>query len=499
MLLRGVLLLVVVVNTHAGFSVPNFVGRRSTIVHLFEWKWPAIAQECEKFLGPRGFAGVQVSPPSEHIYHKIYHDGKTDFTWWSRYQPVSYEINSRSGGESEFKDMVQRCNKVGVRIYVDAVINHMANDNSYEFPKVPYHWWNFHAKNGKCDTDTNEIKDYSNAHQVRYCELNGLDDLDYSVPQTVEKVVGYLNKLLSYGVAGFRIDAAKHMLPSEIQNVVNKLEKTIFGTDPYIYQEVIAVNDLEPIKSSEYVSSGDVTEFKFCYEIEKLGKGTKALRDFRTLGEEWGLLDSSQALVFVDNHDNQRGHGGGGHILTFKDSAAYKKATAFTLAWNYGIARIMSSYQFTNGEHGPPCNENGDTLPPQIKNDGSCDGDWVCEHRWRQIRNMACFRNAAELEPVWNWRADEQFDFISFSRGSNAFFAISNDKDKVIRWVPTGLSPGTYCDLISGDPTDTGCTGQTITVNDHGWAEIILHPGEDSMIALTARDKAGSGGGCKWN
>lgn len=33
---------------------------RSTIVHLFEWKWDDIAKECEDFLAPRGYAGVQV-------------------------------------------------------------------------------------------------------------------------------------------------------------------------------------------------------------------------------------------------------------------------------------------------------------------------------------------------------------------------------------------------------------------------------------------------------
>lgn len=30
------------------------------IVHLFEWHWSDIADECENFLGPRKFGGVQV-------------------------------------------------------------------------------------------------------------------------------------------------------------------------------------------------------------------------------------------------------------------------------------------------------------------------------------------------------------------------------------------------------------------------------------------------------
>lgn len=40
---------------------PNYVPGRSAMVHLFEWKWEDIASECERYLGPKGFGGVQVS------------------------------------------------------------------------------------------------------------------------------------------------------------------------------------------------------------------------------------------------------------------------------------------------------------------------------------------------------------------------------------------------------------------------------------------------------
>lgn len=41
----------------------------------------------------------------------------------------------------------------------------------------------------------------------------------------------------------------------------------------------------------------------------------------RNWGEGWGFMPSDKALVFVDNHDNQRGHGAGGaSVLTFWDS-----------------------------------------------------------------------------------------------------------------------------------------------------------------------------------
>src|SRR5579872_1760657 len=58
----------------------------AVFVHLFEWRWTDIATECEQFLGPAGFAGVQVSPPSEHLVI-------AGIPWWQRYQTVSYSLD----------------------------------------------------------------------------------------------------------------------------------------------------------------------------------------------------------------------------------------------------------------------------------------------------------------------------------------------------------------------------------------------------------------------
>ncbi|XP_042220386.1 alpha-amylase-like [Homarus americanus] len=92
-----------------GYDTPT-CDERQTIVHLFEWKWSDIAAECERFLGQAGYCAVQVSPPMEHVLAS--EDG---YPWWQRYQPVSYQLESRSGTRTEFIDMVQRCNAVGVR------------------------------------------------------------------------------------------------------------------------------------------------------------------------------------------------------------------------------------------------------------------------------------------------------------------------------------------------------------------------------------------------
>ncbi|XP_061715723.1 alpha-amylase-like isoform X3 [Cydia pomonella] len=104
-------------------SRTNQLPDRSTIVHLFEWKYKDIADECERFLAPKGFGGVQISPPSENL---IIHLDNGKRTWYERYQVMSYKLTTRSGNVEDFLNMTRRCNKVGVR--VDAAKHMWPND-----------------------------------------------------------------------------------------------------------------------------------------------------------------------------------------------------------------------------------------------------------------------------------------------------------------------------------------------------------------------------------
>lgn len=241
-LLANFILCLGVALSKAQFST-NQWQNRSGIVHLFEWKWIDIARECESFLAPKGYAGVQISPPNENVIVK----GRP---WWERYQPVSYKLTTRSGSEREFKNMIKRCNDVGVRIYADVVINHMsastngtgtggsqADVDSLSFPAVPFRPGDF---NPRCD-----ITDYNSKNQVRDCWLVGLPDLNLGKSWVREKIVDYLNHLIQLGVAGFRVDAVKHMWPHDLESILSRLNNlnTAYGfsanSRPFITQEVI--------------------------------------------------------------------------------------------------------------------------------------------------------------------------------------------------------------------------------------------------------------------
>eukprot|EP00494_Astrolonche_serrata_P026279 UN26540 len=45
--------------------------------------------------------------------------------WYFMYQPVSYRLHGRMGTREELKSLIKTCRSKGVRLYADAVINHM--------------------------------------------------------------------------------------------------------------------------------------------------------------------------------------------------------------------------------------------------------------------------------------------------------------------------------------------------------------------------------------
>ncbi|MBD1871571.1 alpha-amylase family protein [Cyanobacteria bacterium FACHB-471] len=469
-------------------SVEEAIVPRTAFVHLFEWKWEDVAQECESFLGPKGFAAVQISPPNEHAVI-----AKQGYPWWQRYQPVSYQIKSRSGDRTQFTNMVERCRAAGVDVYADAVINHMSGELSgkgsagsiftkYHYPGL-YESRDFHS----CRQN---IQDYRNHEQVTSCELSGLPDLKTSSSYVRSRIAEYLIDLVNLGVAGFRIDAAKHINTKELGAILSLVQQSVTA-QPYILQEVIDPGT-EAVRKSEYYSHGDVYEFEYGRLVgaKFLGLEGQSLSQLDTLSEEWGLAPSDKAIVFIDNHDKQRGHGGGGTYLTYKNGKLYELANVFMLAHPYGYPDLMSSYKFSNSEQGPPADADGNTHSVYHNGEVSCFEEWQCEHRWQAIANMVSFRNHTSAEPLTHWWSNGA-NQIAFSRGNKGFVVIDRESTPLNHTFQTDLAPGTYCNVIEGElnAEGTGCTATganaTVTVDRHkqitlsvdGMGAIAIHAG----------------------
>ncbi|MFF9094340.1 carbohydrate-binding module family 20 domain-containing protein [Streptomyces sp. NPDC014802] len=435
-------------------------GTKDVTATLFQWNWNSVAKACTDQLGPAGYGYVEVSPATENIQGS---------QWWTAYQPVSYKLQNRLGSESDFTNMVNTCHTAGVKVVADAVINHMTAGSGtgtggtaytkYNYPGF-YQDQDFHS----CRT---QISNYGDRSNVQNCELVGLADLDTGSDYVRNTIAAYMNHLISLGVDGFRIDAAKHIASGDLAAIKSKL------SDPNIYwvQEVI-YGAGEAVQPGEYTGNGDVDEFQGAYDLKRIFTSDK-ISNLSQWGESWGAgyLSGSKARTFVDNWDTERN----GSTLNYKSGSTYTLANVFMLAWPYGSPNVYSGYEFDNNDAGPP--NNGQV--------NSCYSDgWKCQHAWPQISNMVGFRNAVSGTGVTNWWSNGN-NAIAFGRGDKGYVVINRESGSLSQTFQTSLPSGTYCDVEHN--------GATYTVGSDG--KFTATVGAGDALALYAGSCTGNTGG----
>ena len=497
----GILLLVCVVPlsfaafSHAagaasGADVGAGGGRGDVIANLFEWNWTSVAHECTSVLGPAGYGGVQVAPPQDSLSRQA-SAGLPVHPWWEVYQPVDYNLTSRMGNEDQFKSMVATCRSAGVKVYVDAVINHMTGQGDISYGGVHYSKYDytgiytsadFHHYPADCPTPDGTIDDFNNYLQVTKCELVGLADLRTESDKVRDTLAAYLNKLLSYGVSGFRVDAAKHIGETDLAAIESRLHRTVDGTRPYFALEV-PPGGPGKLAPQAFEGEGSLLGFDFAGQIESAFKSYTQtpipggnITDLQVFGEASGLLPSNKELVFVENHDSERN----GSTLSYKDGPTNTIATEFMLAEGYGTPEVYASFAWTNSDDSPPADANG------FVTDTDCNKGWVCQDRFTGVANMVGWHNYAGDAAIANW-ADDGVNLIAFSRGHRGWIAINNATSAQTRTFDTGLPSGTYCDIIHGSVSQGSCSGPTITVGPGGMASVTVAAKDSVALDGAAR------------
>lgn len=451
---------------------PEPAGSRDAGILLFQWTWPAIEAECPA-LGEIGIDWVLTSPPQEHVVRD---------EWWVHYQPVSYQLESRLGTRDEFAAMVDTCAEHDIDIVADAVINHMTGlgtpgvgwaGSAFEHYDYPGIWGpdDFH----QCtESPTGDIIDYRDEAEVQNCELVNLADLRTGEAHVRERLRAYLDDLLSLGVAGFRIDAAKHMPAADIAAIVAGLP-----SETRVYQEVIRGQG-EPITPEQYLGNGHVWEFTFARTITSMVESGR-LNPRVVFGPEGGSAPSERAISFVDNHDTERN----GETLSYADGDRYALGLAFLLAHPYGTPQLSSGYAFAGRDAGPPLDESGAVLP------ATCDGasadprprynpgEWVCPQRWDVVRGMLAFRSAVGDAPLTDAVTfdDRALRAVTgFGRGAYGFIAFNAAATGTEATFETSLAPGRYTDAISGSVVEVDGSGR-FSATVPGYGVVALHVG----------------------
>ena len=448
-------------------------------IQLFQLPWTSIAEECENTLGPNGFAWVLTSPPQEHIVRD---------EWWASYQPVSYELESRLGTREEFAEMASRCDEAGVAVIADAVINHMIGQDAAGtgWAGTPYEHYGYPGLYGYDDfhhcglTGDDDIDDYDSRAQVQTCELVNLADLDTSSTHVRETITAYLEDLLSLGVAGFRIDAAKHMAADDVAAIVASLPP-----NTRVMSEVIRGGG-EPVQPEEYTDFGEVFEFTFARD---LGPQVQAGRiyDPDLSDARPSHVPAASAIVFVDNHDTERGEAS----VTYRDGPLYVIANVLLLADDYGTPILYSGYAFDDRDAGAraeldgtisdaPC---GGVTGPAESYDA---GERTCLQAWTAIAGMLEWRSAVGDAP--RLEGFDALDAYGFEREGRGVVAVNLGEAETTISVPTTLPSGGYCDVVASGPSvgGEGCADAEIDVVD-GAATFTLGPQTAAAIHIGSR------------
>lgn len=425
-------------------------------IQLFQYNWNSVAKQCTDVFGPNHFEFVLLSPAQEHI------EGEQ---WWTSYQPVSYQLESKLGTRDEFKRMVDTCHEHGVKVIADAVINHMAGIDGgtgvagtkfqhYSYPGL-YEESDFHH----CGlTPNDDIENYSDQQELQECELSNLADLRTDQPNVQDTIAGYLNDLLSLGVDGFRIDAAKHMNARDVEQILGKVDG-----DPIIISEVIRGN--EPVQPEDYTSLGGVFAFQWARDIAGVVKGGSLRLAMET---REGSVDSEHAYTFVTNHDTERGH----QTLTPKDGEQFVQAEMLMLATDFGRPVLYSGYAFSDKEVGAPSTDGKVDDVVCASSDSPSDGEFYCVDErvaalagWRAVVGDATIENQ-----VW------ENSVLSLDRGDKGFVALSSDAEEQQIEVATQLPDGNYCDVLS-DACDITVADGRVKVTVPGGGAVAFHVG----------------------
>lgn len=424
-------------------DAPTVEATPTAGVQLFQWPWTSVGRECGEVLGPYGFDFVLLSPAQEHIQGD---------QWWTSYQPVSYQVESRLGTRDEFAAMVEACHDAGVEVIADAVINHMAGIEGgvgvagtefthYEYPGL-YTREDFHT----CSvTASGDIENYLDQQQIQQCELVNLADLDTGSEHVRDTIAAYLDDLTSLGVDGFRIDAAKHISTVDLAAIVDRLDG-----DPRVVSEVIRGSG-EPVQPEDYLGIGSVFAFQVAKDLVGLVKGGAI---YRALDLKDGGVPSEQAYTFVTNHDTERN----GQTLNWEDPEKFRVGTALLMGLDYGTPVLYSGYAYSDEDAGPLSTDGrADDVACAQPSEDPADGAWLCQHR--DAAGLAEWAAVVAGEPVGNvWHEGYA---VAFDRGDRGLIAVNDSSTPVTATLTTSLPDGAYCDAASS-PAPPGTDGRCV-------------------------------------
>jgi alpha-amylase len=426
---------------------------RNVTLHAFNWKYTQIIDQLDA-IREAGYGAILIPPP-------LYSDPKGD-QWWQRYQPKDYRVLlSYLGGKQDLEKLIEACHSGSPRIqvYVDLVVNHMANEareDRLNFPgeaelaryKAEPELFEANRLYGDLSeglfspwdfNQAGEIEggEWSDRGAVQYQNLSGLPDLNDS-DWVLKQHRLMVNGLVEMGFDGFRVDAIKHITERMIDGMADSPEVR----DRFWFGEVLTGSDhdervfLKPFLSESWMAAYDFPLFTTIREAFSFGGSLRSLSNPQA---QDNALPWDRAVTFVVNHDIPHNDGFRFWLLDRQDEHL---AHAYILGRDGGVPLIYSDHN--ESKH------------------AADQGRWLDFYKRADITAMIQFHNAVHGLPM---QVIYETDvLLVFRRGEAGMVAINKSATEQRVEISTwGLkNPGQYVDLLH--KTNLSISGGSFTL-----------------------------------
>lgn len=161
------------------------------------------------YLSNLGIEGVIISPLLDN-FEKGYHG------YWHH---SLYAFNSHFGKKDDVKKFVKQANHLGMYVVGDLNLNHLGKGIE-DVPKLtPFNSSEYYHDCEGC-SNLCDVDDWESVRQAEHCRLFGMPDLNQDHPvvrQTLKEFAR--NYVDEYGFDGLRLDAARHLPASFIEEI----------------------------------------------------------------------------------------------------------------------------------------------------------------------------------------------------------------------------------------------------------------------------------------
>ena len=398
-----------------------------TILHAWCWSFNAIKENMAA-IKEAGYTSVQTSPINAVV---VGNGGDKKFTeqWYYHYQPTAYTIgNYQLGTEAEFIEMNRVAEQYGIKIIVDAVLNHTTSDYKKVSSEI--------TSITKWNRGNTKIENWRSREEVTQKSLLGLWEWNTQNPEVQQYLLKFLKNAVADGADGFRYDAAKHIeLPGEYPNEFGSNFWNVIlnnGTE-FQYGEVLQDNIS---RDADYANLMSITASQYGHSIRDMLRNRNV--NAGNLGNYQAGVDPSKLVLWVESHDTYANG-----KTDSESESAWMSDEDLKLGWAMITARAKGTPLFFSR---PVGGGKGVRFPEQTK-----IGDAGSNlYKDPTIVAVNKFHNAmvGQSEYIRNPNGDTSVAMIE--RGTQgAVIANLSDSEKSLN-TETKLANGTYKDQISG-------------------------------------------------